>query len=131
GLEDVDGDGKMDKRTEFLTGLVMANSLSLVRDGVLVAAPPQLWFCRDTNGDLKCDEKVEIAKDYGVGGNPQHTANGLLWARDNWIYSAAWTFRLRSLSGGGFIREATIPRGQYGISQDDQGRLVYNSNSDQ
>lgn len=130
-LVDTNADGRMDQRTEFLDGLVMPHSVSVVRDGVLVGEPPNLWFCRDTNADLKCDEKILVARDYGSPVNPEHTANGLLWARDNWIYSAGWTFRLRSLPDGTFQREPTIPRGQYGISQDDDGRLVHNSNSDQ
>ena len=129
-LEDTDHDGKPDRRTEFLTGLVMPGAISLVADGVLVGAPPHLWYCRDTNGDLKCDVKTEIAGDFGVVGNPQHTPNGLVWALDNWIYTASWPFRLKLMADGQWIREATVPRGQHGLSQDDYGRLVYNSNED-
>src|SRR5207247_7848501 len=47
-LEDTDGDGRMDKRSVFLDGLVMPLALALARDGALVAEPPNLWFCRDT-----------------------------------------------------------------------------------
>lgn len=130
-LEDTNGDGKMDKRTLFLDKLTMPRAVMPVRDGVLVAEPPFLWFCRDKDGDLKCDEKKEIARDYGDTKNPEHTANSPTWALDNWIYSANWTFRFRSLPDDEWKREPTTFRGQWGLAQDDSGRLVYNSNSDQ
>lgn len=129
-LEDLDSDGRMDKKKIFLEGLIMPRALALVRDGVLVAEPPKLWFCRDANGDGKSDEKVEVASDYGSQINPEHAANGLLWAMDNWIYSANHTNRLRNVRGK-WQREVTIGRGQWGITQDDFGRLFFNSNSDQ
>ena len=129
-LEDTDGDGRMDKRTVFLDGLVMPRALALIGDGVLVAEPPHLWYCRDTNGDGIADQKTEIAPDYGVTTNPEHTANGLMLALDNWIYSANHTTRFRFDGKGQFTREPTDTRGQWGITQDDSGRLFHNNNSD-
>src|SRR5688572_7831312 len=87
-LADTNHDGRMDKRTVFLDGLVLPRALALVGDGLLVAEPPHLWFCRDTNGDGKADEKTEVASDYGTPANPEHSSNGLYRALDNWIYSA-------------------------------------------
>src|SRR6266511_3996532 len=91
----------------------------------------------DTDGDGRCDKKTLIANDYAIEGDPrhgpranvEHTANGLLWAIDNWIYSANYSTRFRNTEGT-WRREPTAFRGQWGISQDDFGRLVYNSNSD-
>ena len=130
-LEDTNGDGKMDKRTVFADHLVMPRAISLVHGAALVAEPPHLWLLRDTDRDGKADDKIEVAKDYGHTNSPEHTANGLMWGMDNWIYSADHTIRFRAMPEDDFKRDATAFRGQWGISQDDFGRLVYNSNSDQ
>jgi mono/diheme cytochrome c family protein/glucose/arabinose dehydrogenase len=137
-LEDTNGDGRMDKSTIYVEGLVMPRSLLLFRQGLLVAEPPNLWFFRDTNGDGKADEKNLVANDYATGADPklgpranhEHSSNGLMWALDNWIYSANHTTRFRNVTGL-WQREPTISRGQWGMTQDDFGRLFFNSNSDQ
>ncbi len=128
-LEDVNGDGRMDRRTEFAGGLVMPRAISLVANGVLVAEPPNLWFFEDTDGDGKADKRTSVATDYGDTTNPEHTANGLMPAIDNWIYSANHTTRFR-FDRGQWRREPTVFRGQWGITQDDTGRLFYNNNSE-
>ena len=129
-LTDTDGDGRYDKRVVFADKLIMARALALVGDGLLVAEPPHLWFFRDTNGDGVADDKTEVANDYGATNNPEHTANGLMRGLDNWIYSANHTVRFRYLGEGKFSRDTTVTRGQWGITQDDVGRIFYNSNSD-
>jgi glucose/arabinose dehydrogenase/mono/diheme cytochrome c family protein len=128
-LEDSDGDGRMDRRTDFVGGLVMPRALAVVGKGILVAEPPNLWFFEDTDGDGRADARTQVADDYGDRSNPEHTANGLMWAMDNWIYSANHRVRYR-YDRGHWRREPTAFRGQWGITQDDWGRLFYNSNSD-
>ena len=137
-LEDTDKDGRMDKSTVFLDNLVMPRAIALIDGGLVVAEPPRLWFCKDLDGDLKCDQRTEIADDYatqndpkhGLRSNPEHASNGLMWALDNWIYSANHSTRFQ-YSKGEWNREQTNSRGQWGISQDNYGRIIYNSNSDQ
>ena len=57
--------------------------------------------------------------------------NGLLRAMDNWIYSAYGSKRYRFDEAGKLVGETTSTRGQWGIAQDDVGRLFYNHNEDQ
>lgn len=136
-LTDADGDGTMDQSTVFADHLVMPRALMLVGDGALVGAPPKLWYFRDTNGDGRADEKTEVAGDFGWVnnplnpelGNPEQAANSLLWASDNWIYAAHYTRRFR-FEHGKFNAGVTTYRGQWGLAQDDDGHLFYNSNQD-
>lgn len=125
-LEDTDGDGVMDKRKVFLDSLVLPRALCLVEDGVLVAEPPNLWYVR-RRGDT-AGEKVLVDDRYAVGGNVEHQPNGLLRGLDNWIYNAKSARRYRK-KGDEWLIDSTRFRGQWGISQDDWGRLFYNHNS--
>jgi putative membrane-bound dehydrogenase-like protein len=135
-LRDRDGDGRYDDATVFLENLVLPRSIMLVGDGLLVGAPPELAFWRDTNGDGKADSKVVIASDYGAKPNPKLPLstnaelfpNGGLWAYDNWIYSAAYMKKFRYRDGK-FETGPTIFRGQWGFTQDDFGRFYYNDNT--
>ncbi|TDU68188.1 putative membrane-bound dehydrogenase-like protein [Prosthecobacter fusiformis] len=129
-LEDTDGDGKMDKDTVFLDELVMPRSVMAVNGGALVAVPPNLYFCKDTDSDGKADLKEIVATDFGTaGGQPEHMANTPVWAMDNAIWSAGYSSRFR-LRGGVWQKDTGLGRGQYGLCQDDQGRLYFNYNSD-
>jgi mono/diheme cytochrome c family protein/glucose/arabinose dehydrogenase len=121
-LEDTNADGRADRSTVFLDGLVMPRSLAFVKGGVLVAEPPNLWFCEDTNGDLRCDRKTRVGT-YGVAGNPQHTANGLRYGIDNWLHSADIAKRHR-FADQRLIEQDTILRGQFGVTFDDEGRFL-------
>lgn len=126
-LEDTDGDGTMDKSNVFLDGLLLPRAVLPLGDGVLVGETGKLWWCRSTKNNLKCDDK-KLVGDYPVGGNPEYGANGLMPALDNWIYNAQYGARFRRIKGE-WTREATVGRGQWGLTQDDFGRLRYNSNS--
>ncbi len=136
-LTDRDGDGRYEESKVFIDQLVLPRAISLVGDGVLVGAPPELAFWRDTDGDGKADKKEIVATDYGVRvdpkrphlANPERAPNSLLWAYDNWIYSAAYTKKFRYVKGQWETGNTTF-RGQWGLSQDEFGRLYHGSNSD-
>jgi mono/diheme cytochrome c family protein/glucose/arabinose dehydrogenase len=120
-LEDTDADGRADRSTPFLEGLVMPRSFAFVKGGVLVLEPPRLLFCEDTDGDLRCDRRREVGT-MGAAGNPQHTANGLRYGIDNWLHNADWPRRHRWREGR-LIEEETIHRGQFGLTFDESGRV--------
>ncbi|MBL9145731.1 MAG: c-type cytochrome [Verrucomicrobiaceae bacterium] len=120
-LEDTDHDGKMDKQTVYLDKLVMPRSFAFVKGGVLLQEPPKLWFCEDTDGDLKCDKRTEVGT-MGVPGNPQHTANGLRYGIDNWLHCSDWA-KDYQWKDGKLIERDTIHRGQFGQTFDETGRF--------
>jgi mono/diheme cytochrome c family protein/glucose/arabinose dehydrogenase len=125
-LEDTDQDGVMDQRTVFLDSLVLPRSICFIENGLLVAEPPRLWFYEITND--RPGKRTLVDSVYAVGGNVEHQPNGLLRAADNWIYNAKSAKRYRK-SGDRWLIEATHFRGQWGLTQDNQGRLYYNHNS--
>lgn len=129
-LQDTDGDGLMDHRTVFADGLVLPRAVLPLPGGALFVAPPKLWFGGDRNGDLRCDERVEVADGFDAGlSNPEHAGNSPLWGLDNWIHFANHPFRYR-FSASGFVRAPSFGGGQWGLSQDDRGRLFFDYNSD-
>ena len=135
-LEDADGDGAMDRNAVYLDGLVSPRAIAAVSGGMLIGEPPNLWLCRSEagTGELpRCGSRERLL-DYGDPDPDllEHTENGLLWALDNWIYNAKSDrrFRLRRGSGGASVEiDPTLFRGQWGIAQDDVGRIYYNTNS--
>ncbi|MEI6461980.1 MAG: dehydrogenase, partial [Verrucomicrobiota bacterium] len=129
-LTDTDGDGRMDKASAFLDNLVMPRGVMAVKGGAFVAEPPNLFFCRDTKGTGVADEKILITSDFGkLGGQPEHMANTPTWAMDNRVYAAGYSTSLK-LTNGAWQKGPGLGRGQWGLSQDDAGRLFYNYNSD-
>ncbi len=127
-LEDQDGDGSMDTSKVFLDGLVLPRVVTIARGGILYAAPPNLWFVE--NIDDRPGKKILIDSAYAVGGNVEHQPNGMMRGLDNWFYNAKSSDRYR-FQNGEWVKEDTEFRGQWGITQDNYGRLYYNTNSNQ
>jgi mono/diheme cytochrome c family protein/glucose/arabinose dehydrogenase len=128
-LRDDDGDGRMDSATVFLDGLVMPRAVAPWRDGALVIEPPHLVFCRDTDGDGRADKSQVVASGFAGKDNPEHAGNGLLFALDNAFVCSQHPQRFVP-DGDGFRAEPVAPHGQWGVSEDAQGRLYYSPNSD-
>jgi putative membrane-bound dehydrogenase-like protein len=86
-LEDTDGDGRYEKSTLFLDGLNFPAGIMSWRNGVLIAAAPDIIYAEDTTGDGKAD-KSEILFTGFKEGNQQLRVNGLHWGLDNWVHGA-------------------------------------------
>ena len=130
-LEDTDGDGRMDRTTVFADDLILPRAILVYPDGVLIGEHKALSFFEDLDGDMKYDRKAVIDPNYARD-SIEHSANGLYSAMDNWIYNAKEGHRYRRFNGKKkWIRRETEERGQWGICQDDFGRLIYNYNHSQ
>lgn len=126
-LQDTDNDGRMDRSNVFLDKLSMPRAITFTKGGVLVADPPNLYFCEDTNDDLRCDVKTEVGT-YAKNGGVEDSENGLVHGLDNWIYSAKSGRKLQ-WNGERITFKRTHYRGQWGLSLDDYGRFYYNTYS--
>ncbi|MBI4663897.1 MAG: dehydrogenase [Verrucomicrobia bacterium] len=128
-LEDADQDGRFEKATVFVDKLVLPRAVAALNGGILFVSASKLWFADDKDADGKADRTVLVDPNYG-GGNLEHAPNGLMRALDNWVYNAKSQYRYR-LVDGLWIKQRTEFRGQWGIAQDNYGRLVYNVNYSQ
>ena len=126
-LEDSDKDGKADKRTVFLDKILLPRAVAVYPDGILYLDDHNLlWRKRD--GLKPVGESVVASPNFIQAGNVEHKVNGLLRNLDNWHYNAKSDKRVRR-DGDKWLVETTPFRGQWGIAQDNYGRLYHNNNS--
>jgi mono/diheme cytochrome c family protein/glucose/arabinose dehydrogenase len=126
-LEDTTHDGVADTRKVIIDSLILPRAICLVPDGFLLAEPPNLWFVPVKN-DV-AGKKILVDNKYTEGGNVEHQPNGLLRAMDNWIYNAKSDKRYRRIHNK-WVKQDTHFRGQWGLCQDNFGRLYSNNNSE-
>ncbi len=86
-LRDTDGDGKFDQATVFADKLLWAAGVVPWQGGVFVAACPDIWYFKDTDGDGVADVKQKIYTGFGTG-NQQGMVNNLQYGLDHWIYGS-------------------------------------------
>lgn len=147
-LEDVDGDGRMDRATVLVDELAWPTGLALWDGGCFVCAAPDIFYFKDTDGDGAADVREVVFTGFGKQ-NVQALLNNIKWGIDNWFYGA-------SGPNGGTIKTNRKPEsaplnvggrdfrfrptgeiepvsggGQFGHSMDDFGRRFVCSNSAQ
>ncbi|MBI3840098.1 MAG: CehA/McbA family metallohydrolase, partial [Planctomycetia bacterium] len=100
-LEDTDGDGTYDKSWVFADKIVWPTGVVCWKGGVYVAAAPDIWYLKDTDGDHRADVKERVYTGFGDR-NQQGGVNNLNWGVDHTIYGSA------SVNGGA-VRPADKP----------------------
>ncbi|HWB01249.1 MAG TPA: PVC-type heme-binding CxxCH protein [Pirellulales bacterium] len=82
-LEDRDGDGRMETSTILADGLHAPSGVLCYDGGALVAAAPDLWFIKDTDGDGKADIREPILTGFERDHAGEGMLNSLRWGPDN------------------------------------------------
>lgn len=100
-LRDVDDDGVFDESHVFADKLLWAGGVAAWKGGVFVAAAPDIWYLKDTNGDHKADIRRKVYTGFGLG-NQQAMLNNLTWGLDHRIYGS-------TAGNGGTITYADSP----------------------
>ena len=86
-LEDTNHDGIADNRKIFIDGIIFPSALAVGFGGVFVAAPPNLLFVPDRDGDDKADIADIEVRLTGWGIRDRHeVVNSLHWGPDGWLY---------------------------------------------
>ncbi len=97
-LEDTDGDGVFEKSTIFADRVHWPSGVACWKGGVFVAAPPDIFYMKDTTGDGVADVRRVIFTGFGTR-TSENMMNNLKWGLDHWIYGA-------SSYNGGTVRHA-------------------------
>src|SRR6185295_17519740 len=102
-LKDMDGDGTFDESHVFAENLLWAGGVAPWRSGVFVAAPPDIWYLKDTDGDHHADIRRKVFTGFGTQ-NQQSMLNNLNMGLDHKIYGS-------TAGNGGKIRCVELPAG--------------------
>ncbi len=85
-LEDRDGDGKFDYRTDFVTGLSYPNGILPWKGGVFVTCAPHLYYFKDTSGNGKADIREIVLTGFDDSKTAQIRVSHPVLGLDGWVY---------------------------------------------
>ncbi len=95
-LPDDNGDGVADRCVIFADELNSVTGFEFWGGGMLVAALPELWFLKDTDGDGKSDIKVRMLQGLSSA-DSHHSANAMLLGPDGWLYWSRGIFNIAAM----------------------------------
>ena len=148
-LVDTNGDGRYDKATLFVKDIDYPTAIICWDNGVFIGSAPDIFYCKDTNGDGIADIRKKILTGFGSDLAGEAHLNSFRWGVDNRIHISTnlsgGNVRLAnatqstavSTRGRGIILdprdlsgfELTSGAGQHGMSMDNWGRKFVCSNS--
>lgn len=90
-LEDTNGDGRMDKAKDFVTGLNLSTGFAFGHGGVYVLQVPYLLFYPDQyQDDIPDSDPMVVLKGFGME-DTSSLVNSLTWGPDGWLYGTQGT----------------------------------------
>ena len=92
-LPDHDQDGVADESIVFADELNSVTGFEFWGGGMLVAAPPEIWFLKDTDGDDEADVKIRMLQGISSA-DTHHSANALIVGADGWLYFSRGIFNV-------------------------------------
>ncbi|MBA2115557.1 DUF7133 domain-containing protein [Bremerella alba] len=95
-LPDDNGDGVADRCVTFADGLNSVTGFEFWGGGMIVASLPELWFLKDTDGDMKADVKVRLLQGLSSA-DSHHSANAMVFGPDGWIYWSRGIFNVATM----------------------------------
>ncbi|MFN7813564.1 MAG: PVC-type heme-binding CxxCH protein [Planctomycetia bacterium] len=95
-LPDDNGDGVADRCVTFADGLNSVTGFEFWGGGMIVAALPELWFLKDTDGDGRADFKLRILQGLDSA-DSHHSANAMLIGPDGWLYWSRGVFNVSAM----------------------------------
>lgn len=135
-LEDIDGDGRMDKVTTFVDHLNLPRMILPLDDWIAIRESDTMDVIayRDSDGDGVADEKKTLFEfgprsRNGPNTSVEHQDSGLIWNIDNYIYISYNMERYRYTDGNWRPQPQPGHWTQWGLTHDDFGRLFWIHNS--
>ena len=85
-LQDRNGDGVHETRTDFATGLSFPNGVLPWRGGLIVTCAPDVLFLKDTDGNGQADEHRVLLTGFSTKGSTQLRVSHPTLGIDGWVY---------------------------------------------
>lgn len=85
-LEDRDGDGNYEHRSEFASGFTYPNGVLVWKGGVFVTCAPDIYYLKDTNGDGVADVRQVVLTGFNADRTAQIRVSHPTLGLDGWIY---------------------------------------------